>query len=91
MLKLMNVGDLIDELQQFDREAPLLIAVVKDPSNLFTEETPERWIDSQTIEAVPIMIEDVHNIDGIVYIMAELEDLEEQEHLLTTELGDSSD
>lgn len=83
---IMRVQDLIRELETLPMEAPVMIAVVKYPSEFELEISPcgeASWDKSQAVELCPLETGEIYSNKGEITICVELTDYKEEMELNT--------
>lgn len=80
---ILTVRDLINELMQLPDEAPIMVAVVKYPEEfaIRIKDGELSWDESTDVECIPLDPEEISVQHGMVYLVVELEDYDEQRHV----------
>lgn len=81
---IMTVSEVIEELQQRDPDAPVMIAVIKYPEEFtvrFKDGIPS-WSDSSDVECLPLEPGEITTThEGVVMFAVELADYDAERHL----------
>lgn len=80
---IMTCRDLINELLQLPDEAPVMIAVVKYPEEfaIRVKDGEWSWDESTDVECLPLDSDEISVQHGMIYLVVELEDYDEQRHI----------
>lgn len=79
---IMTVADLRGELERFDDDTPVMIAVIKYPEEfaIRVRDGQPTWMDSTDVEVHPLEHEEVTKQQGFCTIAVELDDYDRQRH-----------